>query len=221
MKVILFDIDRTLMASPSVNMTRFEDPILMVHGKVVFVNSKETDGLTDRLILKLSCDKLGITDYRFPEMFEAMLASFYRTLKTRRYYALPGVNQLLETLKSHNIKVGNVTGNIRKIAIEKMRAVGLEGYFTFGGYGCSEHSSRHELVSVALNELNDTGVSLNDVVLVGDTLRDIVCGREAGVKTIGVGTGSFTKLELQNAGANLAANDLGEGFDEIMEFILS
>lgn len=48
----------------------------------------------------------------------------------------------------------------------------------------------------------------DDVYVIGDTPVDITAGNAAGVKTIGVATGSYSVEVLQNAGATTVLPDL-------------
>jgi phosphoglycolate phosphatase-like HAD superfamily hydrolase len=45
-------------------------------------------------------------------------------------------------------------------------------------------------------------ISATDVLVFGDTPRDIKAGQEAGVKTVGVASGVYSEKDLSCAGAN-------------------
>ena len=149
----LFDIDGTLTRRRVGTDTRkFEDALFSVHGLRVSVNLEETDGLTDRLILKKYLDLQGIKNYRFEECFVALYRSFMELSRESGYELLDGVQEFLDELQTRNVIIGHVTGNIRKVAKVKMESACIADYFTVGGYGCFSHTSRHELVRAAVVE---------------------------------------------------------------------
>ncbi|TET60029.1 hypothetical protein E3J48_07135 [Candidatus Aerophobetes bacterium] len=59
----------------------------------------------------------------------------------------------------------------------------------------------------------------NNVFLFGDTPRDMIAGKEAGIRTIGVTTGVYSKLQLENAGADFVLKSL-EDTNEVLKIIL-
>jgi phosphoglycolate phosphatase-like HAD superfamily hydrolase len=48
----------------------------------------------------------------------------------------------------------------------------------------------------------------DDIFVIGDTPRDVNAGIEVGVKTVGVSTGRYSMLELENSGADLVLENL-------------
>src|SRR3989338_7063745 len=129
-KLALFDIDGTLTRRRvGADTRKFDDAIFSVHGLRVSVNLEETDGLTDRLVLKKYLDSQGIKDYRFEECFEALYQSFMELFRECGYELLEGVQEILDELQARNVIIGHVTGNTRKIAKVKMECVGIGDYF--------------------------------------------------------------------------------------------
>jgi len=96
--------------------------------------------------------------------------------------------------------LGLLTGNLRKGALAKLGAVGIDaGRFRVGAYG-SDHEHRHELPAVALarahSELGHTFAG-DAVIVIGDTPADLTCGRSVGARAIGVATGRYAVEELE------------------------
>ena len=60
----------------------------------------------------------------------------------------------------------------------------------------------------------------NNVFIMGDTPRDITAGKEAGIKTIGIATGNYSKKQLENAGADFVFEDL-KGTDKVLRILLN
>lgn len=219
----LFDIDGTLTKRRvDAETKKFEDALLSVHGLRVSVNLEETDGLTDRLILKKYLDWHKINEYRFEECFVALHRSFMDLFRECGYELLDGVQELLDELQARDVIIGHVTGNIRKIARIKMESVGIADYFSIGGYGCFAHTSRHELVHAAVFEAKKSLEFIpnkNNVFLFGDTPRDITAGKKAGVITIACCTGSHSGERLQRENPDLTIKNMREGKNEILRLI--
>ncbi len=91
-----------------------------------------------------------------------------------------------------------------------MERAGLNRYLPFGGFG-SDSPDRTALTQIAIErgrkELPGAG-GLNEILVVGDTPLDVKSGREAGARTVGVATGSWTADDLSRAGADVVLSDL-------------
>jgi phosphoglycolate phosphatase len=112
---------------------------------------------------------------------------------------LPGVPELLDALDGFDdVGVGLLTGNVVGGARLKLSSGGLWERFTFGSYG-SDHAERDELPAIAIQRARDLWgerVPAEHAVVVGDTPKDIQCGRAGGTRTLAVATGGFTMAEL-------------------------
>ena len=86
---------------------------------------------------------------------------------------------------------------------------------------CSCRKPKTGLIDMAIAKLKDEGlkIQLNNSYFVGDTIRDIETGKNAGLKTILVFSGK-EKPENENDWVNLpdfTANDLSEALDIILK----
>ncbi len=99
---------------------------------------------------------------------------------------------------SDDVQLGLLTGNIQELAYLKLARICLDGYFPFGAFGC-DAENRNDLPPFALERaMSHTGRSFSgkDVIVIGDTPRDIECGKCIGATTVGVATGHFSADEL-------------------------
>ncbi len=117
---------------------------------------------------------------------------------------LPGVVEILEQLKNNNnVVLGLLTGNVKKGAHVKLSSVQLQDYFDFGVYGDDDYD-RYKLPTLAQEKArNELGHSFygKEIVIIGDTIHDVNCGKSIGVRSIAVGTGRVvdqTELMAQN-----------------------
>ena len=120
--------------------------------------------------------------------------------------ALPGVIEILTQFRDRGATLGLLTGNIARGAALKTRHYGLDHFFSFGAYG-DDHHDRNRLGPVALERAathsGGSRFSGEATIVLGDTPRDIACGREIGAFVVCVATGAYDRDALQAEGADL------------------
>ncbi|HYV97995.1 MAG TPA: HAD-IA family hydrolase [Gemmatimonadaceae bacterium] len=114
---------------------------------------------------------------------------------TRPY---PGVAETLVSLTANGHPMGIVTSKFHAGARRALEHTGLLGHFgSVIGADSVENAKPHpEPVHRALTEL---GVSASNAFMVGDSPHDIAAGNAAGVRTIAVGWGPFSRERLERA----------------------
>ncbi|NBB84668.1 MAG: HAD hydrolase-like protein [Bacteroidetes bacterium] len=198
MRLLLFDIDGTLLTSNGAAGPAILQALSDLVGRSIELNGITFSGKTDPLILREILEANGVPEDQVEALLPhalqayATLASSAITADTVR--ALPGAQALLDALASkNNAQLALLTGNIERTAYLKLGAVGLDGYFTFGAFG-SDDGNRNALPPIACRRAGaalNRRVALQDAVIIGDTPRDIACGRAHGCRTVAVATGAF------------------------------
>jgi len=203
MKLVLFDIDHTLLEN------------IQAHGKAFTAGFKEvydidTDlsvinphGMTDQQIIYEVLKKNGLTENNIEEKINQCMKfmedSFSEIIKSQPVMVLDGVNELFYNISKKDYIIGIVTGNLKSIAKTKLESAGLWKYISVGGYG-SDGFERTKLVKLAIKRAENCGFKSNDnIYLFGDTPKDISAGMEAGVITVGIATGIYSKSQLRKA----------------------
>ena len=133
---------------------------------------------------------------------------YWQEYKDASFKLLPGVQELLVALLRRGIMCGLVTGAIDQIGRFKLRKTGLVRYFPIQHFG-NETLTRADLVRKALkrNALNHWA-PFGNIVLFGDTKRDVEAGKSAGIRTVGVATGRFSKDQLKEVSPDFVLDDL-------------
>ncbi len=222
--LVLFDIDGTLVAGGPAKGA-FHHALLEVYGKAGPIDTHEFSGKTDPQIARelLRLDGLPDPDIDggLQRLWEVYLGELEARLPSHPMSILPGVEALVEALGAQkDVAVGLVTGNIVGGARLKLGSAGLP-VWPVGGFG-SDHEFRNELPGIAVRRAAEAwGVSFpgDRVVIVGDTPRDVECGRHHGTRTVGVATGNFTAGALAEAGADLVLESFQE-LDRTLEAFL-
>lgn len=225
-KLLLFDIDGTLIeCGHSIHSKAFEHAIRAHTGKTVPLSSVDPDGKTDSAILLTLLRHSGMgkieAKAHVPEVFETMVSYYLENEVDLRRYVLPGVIETLDLLPSAgHILPALLTGNHEAIAWHKLKCAGLDSYFKVGGFG-NESFERHELLDIALRKCEGIlgfRFERDDIIIIGDTPRDVDCARRNRVASIAVATGRATLSELESAGADLVLESLKRP-DNLLEFI--
>ena len=218
-RLILFDIDGTLLHTNGAARRAFERGLLEVYGTAGPIDTHRFDGKTDPQIARELLSLAGLPheqiDASLDRLYRAYLASMTAEVARPGYAPLvyPGVREVLDVLQSRaDVLVGLLTGNIADGASLKLRAAGLHEYFEFGAFG-SDSEDRGELPAIAVTRARErTGIDFRgkDVVVIGDTPSDIRCGQSLGVFALGVCTGRHSREELLAEGADHVLDDLSD-----------
>ena len=217
MKLVLFDIDGTLLWTDGAGRRAIHDALMEVFGSTGPADHW-FDGKTDRQIvrelMRLDGHDDAWIDARMDELLDKYAANLARELAAPGHAPklYDGVPELLDALEARqDIMLGLLTGNLEVGAMGKLRAVGVDpARFRVGAYG-SDHELRPELPAIARRracELLGMELPGTDVVVIGDTPADIACGRSIGARAIGVATGRYGVDELHSHGPATVFADL-------------
>jgi len=203
MKLVLFDVDGILIKSGSIKFDYWEAVAEKHFG--VKVNRKDVygEGKTDKAILiehlKLKGVKDPEKDPRFVPALKDIGNIVRKGIEGEKLEKVENVEALIKSLIEEGYIVGLLTGNTREKAKAKLENTGLWNYFKVKAFGDST-TKRSELVPIALKEAKEkigTDFKKKSVFIVGDTVRDVRCAKEAGVKSLAVATGSETIEDLK------------------------
>lgn len=211
----LFDIDGTLVDTGGAGMRSLQEAAATCFGG----EGPELDlaGSTDLGVIHGILGHFGLEakDELITEFFRIYLDRLEWNLAHGNYPGkiLPGVLPLLKRLHADpGVHLGLLTGNIAGGAAAKMRHFGLDHFFPFGAYGC-DHIDRNLLGPVASTRASaHTGRKFTptEMVVIGDTPKDIACAKALGAPCIAVATGRFRVDELREYGAERVVATLEE-----------
>ena len=219
MKVVLFDIDGTLLWTDGAGRQAVHQALEDVFGTSP-AHGLEFDGKTDPQIVRELMRHAGVADdtidARLPEALDRYVALLHDELARADHgdKTFPGIAPLLDTLEGRDdVLLGLLTGNVHRGALAKLAAVGLvHDRFRVGAFG-SDHASRSALPAIArtrAEELLGHAVSGGDVVIIGDTPADMSCGHGIGARAIGVATGRYSVQDLRACGPAAVFQDLSD-----------
>jgi len=217
--LLLFDIDGTLVTGGPAR-TAFRMAMEAIFGTAGPIDRHDFAGKTDTLTLRELLTAAGHEPTRSPielPHFPAFCARYEAELENRigahPVTRLPGVSRLIDRLAARDdVHLGLVTGNIDCGARLKLTSAGLWHRFPIGAFG-SDHESRNLLPEVALERAAahwGRAFRSRDTVIIGDTPRDVECGKAVGARTVAVATGPLSCTELEEAGADRVLADFSD-----------
>lgn len=218
-RVLLFDIDGTLLDPKGEGPNCFKQVLQEVYGITVPIDHYDMAGKTDWQILTDLLGQAGLASSQIEAKRSLAFDAYARIIaehsRRTRMEIFPGVSTLLDRLRNdHRFVLGLVTGNVREIVPYKLQGVGLDpAQFVFGAFG-SEHVDRNELPKIALERLAvmlGSSVAAENVLVIGDTPHDIRCARHNGLKVMCVTTGHYDRAAL----AAYQPDFLLDGFGDI------
>ena len=217
-RAVLFDIDGTILVTGGAGGVAWQRAFEELHGVEANVAEHTDAGMTDPEIAAIVFRE-AIGRECSPEERARGIAGYLRHLsdavaESDGYRVMPGIEPLLDRLIDDGVLLGLVTGNIEAAAHVKLARAGLNRFFSFGGYG-SDSADRTEVTGAALHRAElVSGSALGDGACfsVGDTPRDVAAGHGAGIRVVGVATGSYSAAELREAGADWALETVESGF---------
>jgi phosphoglycolate phosphatase len=224
-KLLLFDIDQTLINTGGAGLRALDRACLQLFGIADAMQGISPHGKTDpaiaREIVRVRMRRdAGETNGAIASILEAYLLFLKDEVQTSpKYRVLPGIVSVLDQIVSNqNVMLGLATGNIELGARIKLDRGRLNPYFAFGGFG-SDSEDRAELVRrAAVKAATRTTAEIlpSDIFVIGDTPLDIDAGSRAGFKTVGVATGSYSIEQLLDSGATFAIQDFEQGRDHFL-----
>ena len=207
MRLVLFDIDGTLILTGGAGMRAFYRAFEQVFNLSMSREVIRPDGKTDPLIAKEILEHFGQEARWTAQSREALFTAYLVCLELEMTRArmnnairiLPGVQELLDCLRPRrDFALGLVTGNLEGGARIKLEKAGLDAYFQFGGYG-SDSEDRTALIRKAIERGTDIVAPdpVEAAYVIGDTPLDITHGHAAGASVIAVASARYSISDLR------------------------
>lgn len=215
--IFLFDIDGTLITINRTGRAAMERAFGRYFGvsEDVFADFSFA-GMTDRAIVRAGIERLigESSDALVDQLMNDYARNLAENLQAENEYRLHrGVNEAIEIAESRpESALGLGTGNLRAAAKAKLEPFGLFDRFTFGGFGC-EHEDRAAVLRFGAERgarLLGRAAEECEIIVIGDTPRDVSAGHEIGARVVAVATGPYNAEELRAAGAVHVFRDLEE-----------
>jgi phosphoglycolate phosphatase len=222
-RLLLFDIDGTLINSGGAGLRALQDVLRDQFGITDNLDGIEIAGRTDsgivhQILRRQKIEPNDANTARFLDQYVELLADELPRCAGR---VLPGVQALLDRLQARpQIVLALLTGNVERGAKLKLEYYGLWHFFEFGAYA-DDHHERNQLGAFARRRAREKhGMEFESAAIdvIGDTPHDIACGKVIGARTIAVATGGFSRPQLAAHQPDVILEDFSEVEAVIAEF---
>lgn len=213
-RLVLFDIDGTLIRTGGAGVHAFGRTAELLYGVPGVAERTHFHGRTDTALVKefFLANGLQGRSWDIRHFLDAYVFLLDQRMREHPGEVCPGVMEFLGALRSlaEPPTLGLLTGNILLGARIKLGAHSLWGDWACGAFA-DDHDDRNQLARIAkdrASRLLGRRLEGPEIVVVGDTHRDIECARAIGARSIGVATGGGSPDELREAGATWVVDDL-------------
>lgn len=178
---VLFDFDGTIMDTNNLILESWQHTFRTVEGKEraaedILETFGEPLNITMGKLLPQVAVEEGVKIYR----------SYHHDRFTELIEVFPGIPELLAELKHRGYKTGVVTSRLRNTTELGLKTYDMEQYFdtVVTCDDTDKHKPDPEPVNIALERL---GAKPEETIMVGDSMFDILCAKNAGVTSAMVG----------------------------------
>lgn len=222
-RLLLFDIDGTLISSAGAGIHALKLVLTERFQIEDDLHDIEIAGMTDSGIVMSILKKHQIppTHENVSAFLDSYMHFLSQELPRRQGNLLPGVLELLERVKARpHLVLALLTGNISRGAQLKLEHYGVWHFFEFGAFA-DDHHDRNELggfARVRAQEKHGREFLPAEIDVIGDTPRDIACGKAFGARTIAIATGTWSRQDLAKHQPDFLFDDLSN-VDEVMRVL--
>jgi phosphoglycolate phosphatase-like HAD superfamily hydrolase len=219
-KLVLFDIDGTLLSVNSINRRILMDALREVYGTEGSAGTHNFAGKMDSIIIYEVLQNSGLSNAVIAENFDKAKRTYIEMFRTQAkpsdIILMEGIRELLDKLSANSeLMLGLLTGNFEGSGRHKLLLPDINHYFPFGAFA-DDGESRNELPQVAVDKayrLTGQKFTGHNIIIIGDTEHDIACARVLNAKSIAVATGTYSTEELKKHNPhilyeNLTATDI-------------
>ena len=203
-KAVLFDLDGTLIDSADLIMASFRHA-MTTHGQSGYESEEFRSSIGTPLLNQFSMYS------KSEEEIASLIADYsdyYRNHRSRAKL-FSGVAEALDRIKSHQQRLAIVTSKSHVGAARSIEAVGIQDYFEFI-VGCDDVTQGKPQPEPVYKALDYFDIDAKEAVFIGDSPHDIEAGKRAGVATIGVTWGPYTRKVVESAQPDLVISSFDE-----------
>ena len=203
MKLLLFDIDGTLVLSGGAGLRAMNEAFFRLFGLEDRMLRLNLAGRTDTAILQTVMQDNGLSfsveaQEKFKALYFQLLRKELRDHNPQKR-VMPGVRELLSALcRRDHIYLGLLTGNWEQSGRLKLADLNLNRYFSFGAFA-DDSGIRDELLPFAVRRFSERYAlhpAPEQIYVIGDTPFDIQCARPHGAIAVAVAAAQHNEKQL-------------------------
>ena len=230
--LLLWDIDGTLITESRSGRIWYDEAVASVLGRSRVAPPEQTAGLTDYSIVERMLIREGLAGSQATVLVPVVLHRLEqlshenRSSIARDRDELPGARSFIQARSEPPFVHALLTGNTRHRALTKLGAFRLDSLFDIRCSGFGDRTAeRWRVVEEARERTglilcgDESAVSRDSVVVIGDTPADIAAARQTRVYAVVVATGKYDRDELAEHEPDLLLEELDNGSPSLGAFI--
>lgn len=203
-RLVLFDIDETLIKPRGVGRRALTEALKQIFGQELDTSCVFFSGKTDPQLVREILLANGVDEPQFQTTWERVLQLYPQILqkeiqKAEDYTLLAGAAELIFALaENQDASLGLLTGNTEQGARIKLEPFQLNSHFPIGAFGSDSHDRMH-LPEIAYDRAKKHFAKdwqRHEIVIIGDSVNDILCAQGFSARSVIVNTGRTTWDEL-------------------------
>ncbi len=220
--LLIWDIDGTLIDSKGSGRKAMDEAFYELYNIEEGFKDVNMAGRLDSQIIKKAFELNQINENDFVSFLDKYEERLKKVLLGNTASSvLPGINEIL----SHCAEKESLfhvlgTGNCERGARLKLSHLGLDKHFEIGGFG-DEDAQRWQIIEKAIKKAEDyytIAFEKENVYVIGDTPRDIECGKILKIKSVAVATGGYSYNDLLKYDPDYIFNNF-EVFEEFLDIL--
>lgn len=207
-KMIVFDVDGTLAETDDYFV---EKTVVLTRKILPFISPEKTEKIIRPVIMAGETALHSV--YRLMDMIglDKVISVIHNRFSVKKdyvYKAVAGMQETVRLLSGHYI-LGIITSGGRKSTDAFLKKYELENYvkYVISAEDCT-YIKPHPAPLRKIAE--DAGVPVNNCMLVGDTIFDVICAKRAGAVSAAVKSGFDTEFLLRQHKADLYLNTVSD-----------
>jgi phosphoglycolate phosphatase len=225
MKVLLFDIDGTLVLTGGAGLRAMNEAFLMLYKIKDAFRKVNLTGRTDTSIIRDALEDNNLpfsreAELEFRELYYKLIVSEIE-VPNQNKFLMPGIKELLAELEKRvGIYLGLLTGNWENSGRTKLGHFEIEKYFSFGAFA-DDSENRNELLPYAVKRFEkkyNRSPKPEQVYVIGDTPSDINCAKPHNAISVAVGAAKYSVEELSEYKPDFLFENLAD-VESVLEVI--
>ena len=188
-KYILFDFDGTLLDTNDLIISGLNKAAKKFIGREL--SSEDLNAILGKFLEE---QMRHLSEEHYNDMV-LLYREFYKQNQDKMSKEFPGINQMLHDLKGLGCKIAVVSAKGRGGIEHGMKQFGMQEYIdlVISAYDVENNKPHPE---PALKALEGFGAEAGSALMIGDSPYDILCGKNAGIKTVLVDWTIFPKQQI-------------------------
>lgn len=198
-KAVIFDVDGTLVDSNDLHVEAWRQAFGSFGKDVAYEELHQQIGKGGDQLMPVFCSQEELD--KFGEELERIRTDLFTSDYLPRVRPFPKVRELFERIKADGLVIALASSAQQEELERHKKSLGIENLLeTAASADDAEKSKPHpDIFQAALSAIPD--VVPEQAVVVGDTPYDVIAAAKAGMRTIGLLSGGFTKEDLGAAGS--------------------